>query len=50
MPNYSNKNYYMTFGDIVSAVLLGGTVLFWSFFALQIGTPNRNAKQQNYYG
>ena len=34
--NYSNKNYEMTFGDILSLVLLGGTVLFLLLFHYQL--------------
>ena len=31
MPNYSNNKYYMSFGDIISLVLLGGIVLYCYF-------------------
>ena len=31
MPNHSNNNYWMSFGDILALALLGGTVHFLSF-------------------
>ena len=40
IPKDLNNNYYMSFADILSLVLLGETILIFFILALPIVTPN----------